>query len=277
MTYEDLHTALRPKVQGTLNIHNLVPQKLDFFITLSSGAGIVGNHGQGNYAAGSTFQDAFARQQAGKGLPVRSIDLGMVEGAGYVSENLTSMTFLQNQGFVPVALSELLATLNYAITSPPSDIDSSQLIVGLQRPDAATADSTSLFSRDLKFSQFVTLASSGPSSPSNTSSQTFDVQKALKEACSQQSAGDIIANAILAKLSKVLAVPLQDLSAAQSIAHYGADSLVAVELRNWFARTLEVNIRILDLLSATPINELAANMATQSKLVDPALFVKAAC
>ncbi|THC88924.1 hypothetical protein EYZ11_011625 [Aspergillus tanneri] len=62
MTYSDFSAAVRPKVVGSLNLHNaFLTQHLDFFILLSSAAGIVGNSGQANYAAGCTFQDALAR------------------------------------------------------------------------------------------------------------------------------------------------------------------------------------------------------------------------
>lgn len=85
MTLESYEDALRPKVQGTLNLHQqLSPASLDFFILLSSCVGIIGNVGQANYASACTFQDAFARHCTRLKMPTRSLDLGMIEGAGYV-------------------------------------------------------------------------------------------------------------------------------------------------------------------------------------------------
>lgn len=52
MTIEDYRAAVRPKVQGTQHLHELMPKNLDFFICLSSVGGIVGSRGQGNYNAG---------------------------------------------------------------------------------------------------------------------------------------------------------------------------------------------------------------------------------
>ena len=52
MTVDDFKAAVRPKVQATKNLHDLLPKNLDFFICLSSVGGIVGSRGQGNYNAG---------------------------------------------------------------------------------------------------------------------------------------------------------------------------------------------------------------------------------
>ena len=105
MTLSEYQQATQPKVAGTRNIHNLLASaSLDFFILLSSCAGIIGNRGQGNYASACTFQDAFARYRTRLGLPTHSLDLGMIESAGYVSENLDCLQFLTAQGFTPVKL-----------------------------------------------------------------------------------------------------------------------------------------------------------------------------
>lgn len=53
MTHEQFQGVIGPKVQGSWNLHNLLPKDMDFFILLSSSAGIAGSRGQGNYAAGT--------------------------------------------------------------------------------------------------------------------------------------------------------------------------------------------------------------------------------
>jgi NAD(P)-dependent dehydrogenase (short-subunit alcohol dehydrogenase family) len=52
MTADRWNDALRPKVQATLNLDRLLKAQLDFFICLSSVAGVVGSRGQSNYNAG---------------------------------------------------------------------------------------------------------------------------------------------------------------------------------------------------------------------------------
>jgi hypothetical protein len=72
---------------GTWNLHELLPTDLDFFVVLSSLAGIIGSVSQANYAAGNTFQDALAHYRQKKGLAAQSLDLGVMMGIGYVEEH----------------------------------------------------------------------------------------------------------------------------------------------------------------------------------------------
>lgn len=79
------NTAIRPKVEGTWNLHNLVPKDLDFFVLFSSTCGLLGYYGQGNYASANTFLHSFAQYRQNLGLPASVIDIGAVDNVGYVS------------------------------------------------------------------------------------------------------------------------------------------------------------------------------------------------
>jgi emericellamide synthase (highly reducing iterative type I polyketide synthase) len=68
MGYDQWQMAMEPKVNGTWNIHEVFGDSLEFFVLLSSSGGVIGSFSQGNYCAGNTFQDAFARYRAGLGL-----------------------------------------------------------------------------------------------------------------------------------------------------------------------------------------------------------------
>ncbi|GLA28543.1 hypothetical protein AnigIFM63326_006122 [Aspergillus niger] len=57
--------VIKPKVQSTIHVASALSPirfKLDFFVMLSSSMRIIGNRGQVNYAAASTFLDVFATQ-----------------------------------------------------------------------------------------------------------------------------------------------------------------------------------------------------------------------
>lgn len=73
-----LRTALAPKVTGSVHLYQAVAEEsLDFLVFFSSVQSFFGNAGQANYAAASTFQDAFAQaisQQAR--YPVKTINWG---------------------------------------------------------------------------------------------------------------------------------------------------------------------------------------------------------
>ena len=264
MAFNAFRAALRPKVLGTLNLHALLSSTpLDFFIMLSSCAGIIGNDGQANYASACTFQDAFARYRTRLGLPTRSLDLGMIEGAGYVSENLESLRFLTAQGFKPVKLDEFLALLNYAITQPVRDVDDSQLIVGLTGFDQEVLPTALL---DARFSHVIS-SSRERSRDSSKASAPSSLQSSIQNATSVAEIRQLITTAIIAQISKVLVVPEEDISPLRPISAYGGDSLAAVELRNWFASKLDVSVGVMEILSGKSIELLAGEAVQKSKLV----------
>ncbi len=87
MTFEQWTQATQPKVTGSWNLHKFMPEDLDFFIMLSSMAGVIGNPGQANYSAAGTFQDALSEHRRANGLVAMTVDLGIVSDVGYIAEN----------------------------------------------------------------------------------------------------------------------------------------------------------------------------------------------
>ncbi|PMD47671.1 polyketide synthase [Hyaloscypha variabilis F] len=53
MSYKDWQESIKPKVQGSWNLHIALPKGTDFVILLSPACGIFGNVGQGNYVPGN--------------------------------------------------------------------------------------------------------------------------------------------------------------------------------------------------------------------------------
>ena len=125
MTTDDYTTVLRPRYQGTWNLHHHAPD-LDFFLMLSSISGVIGNATQAAYAAGSGFMDAFAAYRNARGLPATSLDLGMVVDAGYLATNTELALQMIRQGFHATGTKSLLELVHVAIqsgSSPPSASD----------------------------------------------------------------------------------------------------------------------------------------------------------
>ena len=85
MSYHEWGSALRPKIQGSWNLHALLPKKMDFFVLLSSVSGIIGQRGQANYAAGNTYIDALAYHRIFHGEKAVSLDLGAMVSDRYLS------------------------------------------------------------------------------------------------------------------------------------------------------------------------------------------------
>jgi NADPH:quinone reductase-like Zn-dependent oxidoreductase/acyl carrier protein len=74
---ESMARVMAPKVFGAWHLHRLTRElKLDFFIGFSSMTSMLGNAGQGNYAAANAFLDALMHYRRGLGLPGLSINWG---------------------------------------------------------------------------------------------------------------------------------------------------------------------------------------------------------
>ena len=261
MTLQNKQQEIITKFQVTIKKHEaLSSTTLDFFIMLSSCVGIIGNNGQANYASACTFQDAFARYRTKLGMPTRSLDLGLIEGAGYVSENDEVFRFLTAQGFQPVKVNELLAGIDYAITQPVRDGDDCQLMIGLT---GSNAETQAVNFADAKFSH---IRSTRRSNAGDPASEPTSLLAQLQEAKSTAEVHSAVRDAIVAQLSKVLVVPAEDINPSRSISNYGGDSLAAVELRNWFAKSLDVSLGVMEILSGKSIDALTSEIVIRSKL-----------
>jgi acyl carrier protein len=283
MTSEDLAAALRPKIDGSWNLHTLLPKDMDFFVLLSSSAGIIGSRGQGNYSAGNTYQDALAHYRASKNLPAATIDLGIILSVGYVAE--TSLTAndthqmsvvenLKNLGLVGIREEEFLAILAGAITSfgrPGTNIPC-QVITGISTGgmvrQAGLTEEPNWFA-DARFSHIRIMDTQA--SRKGPSSSGPPLQRLLSEAGSISAAATIICEAIATRLAKSLRVPLEDLDPSKPVNAYGVDSLMAVELRNFIFREIKADMSIFDIISSNPLTTLSSKIAASSSLVQVAV------
>ena len=185
-------------------------------------------------------------------MPTRSLDLGMIEGAGYVSQNLNALRFLTAQGFQSVKLPEFFSLLDYAITQPIRSIDDSQLIIGLTSPEQGILPQNH---SDAKFTYL--RASRSRATAAQATPAALSLKASIQNASSPSEAQHLVTTAIISQMSKVLAVPTEDIDPSKSIITYGGDSLTAVELRSWFLKTMNVPVGVMELLSRKSIDALA--------------------
>lgn len=92
----------------------------------------------------------------------------------------------------------------------------------------------------------------------------------LKQAKSMDEASSAAQELLLARVDKIMSVPVTDINTAKPVHTYGTDSLTAVELRNWLAKQLRSDLSIFDLTSSTPISELSRKIASRSRWVSTA-------
>lgn len=97
-TPEDFAATMRPKVDGTLALHEVFPPgKLDWLVLFSSCGYLAGFPGQGAYGCANAFLDAFARHRRRLGDRTTSIawtawrGLGMGSESGFVAAQLEAL------------------------------------------------------------------------------------------------------------------------------------------------------------------------------------------
>ncbi|KAI5244506.1 polyketide synthase [Aureobasidium subglaciale] len=261
MTTDDFNAVVNPKVAGTLNLHNsLGTSELDFFIALSSVAGVVGNRGQAAYAAANVFLDTFMAHRNAKGLPGTSLDLTAVSDVGYLADNSErAADVLRNLGGETIEESEILGLLTAAVTGKIT-ASNNHVITGLK----INPGSEPFWCHDAKFSNLLAAAAS---QTSEGGSANVPLPQALKTAGDKEKALELLYAALVTKLAAVLMLSVEEMEPSAAVASYSLDSLAAIEVRNWIAREADANVQVLELLTSPSLMELAKLILKKSKLV----------
>jgi hypothetical protein len=270
MSFEDWKTAINPKVDGSWNLHKLLPSRLDFFVMLSSNCGILGQVGQANYAAGNTYQDALARYRVSQGEHGISIDLGAMMLEGYVSENEeVSKRLLESGYFHPLTQDNLFALLEHccdpSVKLTPTD---SQIIFGLARPSALSTEEILTESRiasPLFRSMHIQDSSTDSQLPASTQ-EANDFKQQFISAPTIAEAGAVVTTELVKKLSRNLpSMSSGKVDLWQPLMAYGVDSLLSVELRSWFAREFAADVGIFETMNGATFSSIGLTVARNSR------------
>jgi acyl carrier protein len=276
---------------GSWNLHNAcsgeprndpVEGKVepDFFVLLSSAAGIIGNLGQANYNAGNSFQDALARHRSAKGMHTVSIDLGPVIGAGMVAENEGLWDQLRAGGFIGVRLEDFHAVLEWAIASatpfpsaahPPAAQKAPRGLVcppqvvmgvgtgGLVKQEKTTNPfwtRTALFSYlnrvDLRPGEAVDDEGAGGGGPTAT------LKPALKAASTRAEAATLLLPYFVRALGEVMGKNHTEIDPDSVLDDHGPDSLRMKEILDWVSSATGVKISGINQM---PIRSICAQIA----------------
>ncbi|KAJ0119969.1 beta-ketoacyl synthase domain-containing protein [Diaporthe amygdali] len=281
MSYSDYVSVIESKVQGAWNLHQATSgTKMDFFVAISSTAGVVGNRGQAAYAAANTFLDSFVQYRISQGLPAVSLDLTAVADAGYLAESGTgdsdgadrAAEVARNLGAESTMYeAEVLALLSAAIEGRTSSCNH-QIVTGVRIP--ADRSRQPFWTTDAKFKhlrqeaeiQIKQKEEEEGSSAANGGAASVSFNAMLKTAQNTAEAEDVICKGLVHKIAALLMLEESDLDVTRTLSHYPLDSLVAIEIRNFLTREFEANLQVLELLSSGSIQFLSKAVCSKSKL-----------
>ena len=263
--------GLQPKVEGSWNLHTLVPRNLDFYVTLSSFAGSFGNHSQSNHTSGGAYQDALAFRRRSLGLKAVTVDLGIMRDVGELAEH-GSTSFIEEleedfgiREYEPHGLMRRIITSEIGNTEvmPP------QIITGLATSGSIRAAGIrrSFYFDDPRFS---ILAETGLSKEekefsSNVADKKAELREKLAQAKSLPDAARAVREARVARVAKSLQIDVSEIDEHRALFAYGIDSLVAVELSDWIFKQTKVVASVLDILASRPISDFALHLASKSQ------------
>lgn len=271
MSLDNWKAAVQPKVHASWNLYNALGDKMDFFVFLSSTVGVTGSPEQANYAAGGTFQDAFAHHLVSKGVNAVSIDLPIIRGVGYVAEKPELWDYLSSAGWTHITADELYAVLDYhcrpASASSSQEPTRAQVIPRLWLPQETAAEGyqTQTWGEDPLFSH-LRLIETDDADKGDDANKGINHKAHLQCASSLEEAEKIVLNVLLLKIARMLSIDALNLETSKPLHAYGIDSLTAVELRSWLMKELGAEVSVFDITNNSSIAQLAVLAAKKSSL-----------
>ncbi|RSN71058.1 type I polyketide synthase [Actinomadura sp. WAC 06369] len=121
LTPERLAGVFAPKVDAVRHLDELTRgMDLDAFVVFSSGSGVFGSPGQGNYAAANAYLDAAMAARRAAGLPGLSLAWGLWEQATGLTAHLggADQARMSRGGVVAITPEEGMALFDAALGSP---------------------------------------------------------------------------------------------------------------------------------------------------------------
>jgi acyl carrier protein len=225
LTAERVDAALRPKVDGAWNLHELTRDAdLAVFALFSSAAGILGTAGQAGYGAANTFVDALASWRRAQGLPAISLAWGPWNSSGGMTAQLddADLARMGRSGALELSEKQGLALWDAALSQDdalliPVHMDTSRLRTA---GDAIPSMLRGLVRATLRRSVAVTTENSSSLADRLAGLSSVEVDHIVLEVVRDQVAR------VLGHASGVVVPP------EKAFRELGFDSLTAVELRN---------------------------------------------
>ncbi|MET9377546.1 type I polyketide synthase [Streptomyces sp. NPDC002992] len=220
-----LEKVWRPKATGAWQLHDATRgQELDWWVTFSSAASLLGNPGQGAYAAANGWLDEFTSWRRSQGLPATCVNWGpwAEVGRGAVMEQRGYAMITPEEGIA--ALERVLAHDRDRTAYTPADVP--------RWLESFPATGRLAFFAELA-------AHTGAADQADSGSVLL---RSLRETDSPRQRHHLLESRVLEHIATVLRLPADRFDAGTSLVTLGLDSLMAMALRNRLQRDLALAV-----------------------------------
>ncbi len=247
-----MDSVMRPKMIGGWLLDRLLKDDpLDFFVLFSSAGSLLGQPGQGNYAAANAFLDALAHHRRALGKPALSINWGAWSGLG----------FAETAGGKRLAARLALAGIRSIAPAQALDVMERLLRQGSTQVAAVPVD-WALYRQFFPAGTQPPLLSELAREEADNSPQAGHSAEKRNTILAAEPAErlQLIRSHLTELVARVLGLPASRLDLEQPLSNLGLDSLMAVELKNRIAVELGVNVPMVTFLSGPSVEQAASQL-----------------
>ncbi|CAI0641313.1 unnamed protein product [Colletotrichum noveboracense] len=286
MSIEELNGTLAAKVDGTENLDSVFSrleaadqkEKLDFFVMLSSSASTIGNIGQANYHIGNLYMTSLAAARRARGLAGSVIHIGHITDVGYIVKSKERTDHLAEH-FDRIRMMRLSETdVHHAFAQAvrggrPGSTISPDIIMGIEPPTKPVpADEVDGLEERIHWLKDPRLSHMTPWIPLHGDDAVGNgaggavagsVRQAVEDAESEGDAVAVVVEAFCSRLDAMLQLPAGKTAenSHHPVIDLGIDSLVAVEIRNWFLKEVGADVPVVRILGGDSVTQVCTGAA----------------